>query len=146
MAPIAESARMLSAASGARPRFVWTRIPVALITGMMREAQAIEARTDVRDDRVGAEEWPFDCDRSACRCRRTASTTTGAGSPVSPNDCRILSTEGIARRREVFDVRLRTLPCFGDDRLRVSVRSLARPPGVRLRQGYGGRPSMASQP
>ena len=46
------------------------------------------------------------CERSACRSRRTASTTIGRGSPVSPSDCRTLSTDGIARRRDGFMRRL----------------------------------------
>ena len=47
-------------------------------------------------------------ERSVCRYRRTAATTTGAGSPVSPSNCRILSTAGIARRREGFTARILT--------------------------------------
>src|SRR6476661_11196831 len=41
-------------------------------------------------------------ERSVFRCRRTASTTTGAGSPVSPSERRTLSTDGIARKSDDF--------------------------------------------
>src|SRR5262245_24197289 len=92
---------MLSALSGARPRFVWTMIPVALITGVMRDARRRSRLDRISATIASAPGMTFD-DRRVCRYRRTAGTTTGAGSPVSPNDCRILSTEGIARRREAF--------------------------------------------
>jgi len=95
------SAWMLSAASGARPRLVCTSTPVALMTGVMRDARSCSRLERMLATIASGLGMAFG-DRSACRCRRTACTTTGAGRPVSPSVCRILSTEGIARKRAVF--------------------------------------------
>ena len=65
-----------------------------------RRTQSLQARTDASETAAAGGIAFFD--RSAFRYRRTVSTTTGPGSPVSPSDRRILSTDGIARRREDF--------------------------------------------
>src|SRR5688500_18679744 len=92
---------MLSSASGARPRLVWTSMPVALMTGVIRDARS-RSRFERRLEMIASAPGMVFSDRSPCRCRRTAWTTTGGGRPGSPSTCRMLSTEGIARSRDAF--------------------------------------------
>ena len=77
---------MLSVPSGARPRFVWTRMPVPLMTGMMREA------------------------RKRCRARRISATMAS-----EPRGVAVLATSGGAHAAGLLrPQRLQMSPHGGD--------------------------------
>src|SRR5690242_6305704 len=76
--PIRETASMTTRPRGARPKFVCTRMLVALITGCRRDALT-RAREERKRERMSSYGGIVPFLRSAASSRRTAATITGNG-------------------------------------------------------------------